>query len=149
MKIEGIVCGIKQDLLIRYEEQRLKPSKERSVPSDMHITINAANANFGTQVGTIENALNKIVNQGQTEMAIALRDLVNGVSRAELHEEQKKEVMEILAELASQAEKPPESRSKGVIRSLMERLPAAIGLAADLTTLWLAYGPVVGIEPTT
>jgi len=119
------------------------------VPSDMHITINAANVNFGTQVGTIENALNKIVNQGQTEMAIALRDLVNGVSRAELHEEQKKEVMEILAELASQAEKPPESRSKGVIRSLMERLPAAIGLAADLTTLWLAYGPVVGIEPTT
>jgi hypothetical protein len=110
----------------------------------MHITINAANVNFGTQVGTIEAALNKILNQGQNDVAIALRDLVNGVTRAnELHEEQKREILEILAELASQAEKQPESRSKGVIRSLMVRLPTAIGLVSDLTTLWLKYGPVL------
>ncbi len=143
-EIDAIVGKIRQDLLIRYQEQRLRPSRERSMPSDMHITINAGNVNFGTQVGTIEAALTKIVNQGQTDVAIALHDLADGVARTkELQEEQKKEIMEILAELASQAERQAQSRSKGVIRSLMGRLPLAIGLVADLTTLWQAYGPVL------
>jgi hypothetical protein len=143
--IEQIVGRIRQDLLIRYEEQRLKPPKEPLMSSDLHITINnAANVNFGTQVGTIQAAINNIQSRGQSDTAIALRDLVEGVSRAvELQQEQKMEILDILAELAIQAERQPDARSKGVVKSLMQHLPAMLGLAADLTTLWITYGPVL------
>src|SRR5262249_45574504 len=46
-EIEVVVSKIRRDLLIRYQEQRLAPPKESSVASEMRVTINAGNVNFG------------------------------------------------------------------------------------------------------
>jgi hypothetical protein len=98
----------------------------------------------GTQVGTIQAAINKINSQGQSDVASALRQLAEGVTKAnQLGEEQQKEILDVLAELASQAERSPEQRSMGVIRSTMAHLPSMLGLAGDLTTLWDKYGDVL------
>lgn len=60
-----------------------------------------------------------------------------------MQDQQKLEALQVLAEIAKQAEAAPKSRSMGSVRALIAGFPTIIGLAADVTTLWERYGPIV------
>jgi hypothetical protein len=81
-----------------------------------------------------------IAQQGQNEVAAAIKELSDAVVRSSaMQDVQKQEVLQVIADLAKQAETKPESRSKGTVKAIVAGLPALIGLAADVTTLWDKY----------
>ncbi len=62
---------------------------------------NAANINFGTQVGTINAAVEVISKQGDSRMADAIQQLSDAVSRSsELQDQQETEALQVIAEIA-------------------------------------------------
>jgi hypothetical protein len=140
-KILAEVC---RDVEIRFQRQLL-PTKKEPMANSIQVNIsNAANVNLGTQVGTINAALSVIGNNGNLDVANALRDLSEETIRSkELDEQRRQEILDVITELARQAEAEPKARSMGVVKSLLTNFPVMIGIAADLTTLWTTYGPVL------
>jgi hypothetical protein len=105
---------------------------------------NAANINLGSQVGTINAALNVISQQGQSEVASAIRELSNAVMcSTAIQDQQKQEALQVIADIVKQAETKPEARSNGTVKALIAGFPAIIGLAADVSTLWDNYAPII------
>ena len=119
-------------------------------PSSIHVHIensSVANLNLGSQVGTINTALEAISQQpgsSSQEMVLALKQLTEAaVPEKALRETEKQEIVQALSTLAEQAAKKPEERSKGPVRAIVLWLPTAIAAAADLTTLWAKFGPAI------
>jgi hypothetical protein len=113
----------------------------------LSVTIhNAANVNLGSQVGTINAALNVIAQQGQahSELAAAIKELSEAVMRSSaIQDPQKQEALQVIADIATQAETQPEARSKGTLKALIAGFPMVLGLAADVTTLWDKCSPII------
>jgi hypothetical protein len=111
----------------------------------VHLTVhNAANINLGSQVGTINAAVNIISKQGQSEVASAIKELSDAVVRSSaMQDRQKQEALQVIADIAKQAEAKPEARSNGILKALIAGFPAIIGLAADVTALWDQYAPMI------
>ena len=104
----------------------------------------ATNINLGSQVGTINAAANMISQQGKSEVATAIRELSEAVMRSsEIKDHQKQEALQVVADIAKLAQAKPEARSTGTVKALIAGFPAIIGLAADVTTLWDKYAPVI------
>jgi len=108
---------------------------------------NVANLNLGSQIGTINAALQSISGGGdaqQREFARALERLTQAIlSEASLQAAEKQEVVEALSTIAEQAAKKPEERSKGILKAAVAWLPTAISAAKNLTTLWDTFGPII------
>ncbi len=122
---------------------------QQKQPPVIHLHIensSVANLNLGNQVGTINAALEVISGQPgpSQEVAEALKQLTEAtVAEKALPDSEKQEVVQALSALAEQAAKKPEERSKGSLRAIVSWLPTAIAAAADLTTLWGKFGPVI------
>jgi hypothetical protein len=120
-------------------------------PPSIHLHIensSIANLNLGTQVGTINAALEVISGQPgpSQEVAQALKQLTEAtVAEKALPDLEKQEIVQALSTLAEQAAKKPEERSKGPLRAIVAWLPTAIAAAADLTTLWGKFGPAIKV----
>jgi hypothetical protein len=106
---------------------------------------NVANLNFGSQIGTINAALQHISegDQSQQEFAHALEEFTQAVVFAKLADDDKKEVVEALSTIAEQAAKKPEERSKGNLKAVVAWIPHAVSTAAHLTALWDKFGPII------
>lgn len=107
---------------------------------------NVANLNLGSQVGTINAALQSISagNAQQKELARALEQLTEAVlSEVALSAVLKQEIMDALSTIADEAAKKPEERKKGILRAAVSWLPTAISAANNLTTLWDHLGPII------
>jgi len=113
----------------------------------LHIqNSNIANLNLGSQLGTINAALESISGQGsaQQEFVQALKQLTEAVvSQKGLPDREKQEIVQALSTIAEQATKKPEERSKGTLKAVVSWLPTAIAAASDLTTLWGKFGPII------
>lgn len=124
--------------------------RQKQLPSiHLHIENSSiANLNLGTQVGTINAALEVISGQPgpSQEVAEALKQLTEAtVAEQALPDLEKQEIVQALSTLAEQAAKKPEERSKGPLRAIVGWLPTAIAAAADLTTLWGKFGPAIKV----
>ena len=118
--------------------------------SNIHLHIensSVANLNLGSQVGTINAALESIsAQQGASpqDLALALKQLTEAtVAHAALPPGEKQEIVQALSTLAEQATKKPEERSQGTLRAIISWIPTSIAAAGDLTTLWDKYGPAI------
>ncbi len=118
----------------------------RNAPT-IHIQdSNVANLNLGSQVGTINAALQSISggDDAEREFARALEQLTQAViSHATLPDAERQEVVQALSTIAEQAAKRPEERAKGTLKAVVAWLPTAISAASDLTTLWDKFGPII------
>ncbi len=140
-----------------YKAAQKSIAKQRSPVSSVHISGGtfhqssigigstvAANINLGSQVGTINAAANMISQQGENDVATAIRELSEAVVRSSaIKNHQKQEALQVIADIAKQAEAKPEARSSGTVKAMIAGFPAIIGLAADVTTLWDRYAPVI------
>jgi len=115
--------------------------------STIHIqNSNVANLNVGSQVGTINAAVQLMVGRGDAQqVARALEELTQAVlsSQATLPDVEKREIVEALTTIAEQAAKKPEERSKGTLRAVVAWLPTAISAASNLVSLWEKVGPTI------
>ena len=113
----------------------------------VHIqSSNVANLNLGSQVGTINAALQTISggDAQQKEFARALEQLTQAVlAEPALQSAEKQEVMDALSTIAEQAAKKPEARSKGMLKAAVAWLPTAVSAAKNLTELWGTLGPII------
>jgi hypothetical protein len=111
----------------------------------INLTVhNAANINFGSQQGAINATLSVISEQGHGEVATAIRELSEAVQRSSaINDHQKQEALEVIADLAKQAETKPEARSIVSVKAMIAYFPVAISLAADVTALWDKYAPII------
>jgi hypothetical protein len=119
-------------------------------PPNIHLHIeksSVANLNLGSQVGTINAALESIsAQQGASpqDLALALKQLAEAtVAHPALPPAEKQEIVQALSTLAEQATKKPEDRSKGTLRAVISWIPTSIAAAADLTSLWDKFGPAI------
>lgn len=144
-EMQIVESRVYRDLELRLLRQNTGLPKGEPMKDGVHLTVqNAANINFGSQVGTINAAVSVIAQQGQNEIAAAIKELSEAVVRSSaMQDVQKQEVLQAIADLAKQAEAKPESRSKGTVKAIVAGLPALIGLAADVTTLWDKYVPII------
>jgi hypothetical protein len=108
---------------------------------------NVANLNLGSQIGTINAAIQAISGGSdaqQREFVRALNQLTQAVlSEASLQAAQKQELVEALSTIAEQAAKKAEERSKGTLKGIVASLPTAISAAKNLADLWERLGPII------
>jgi hypothetical protein len=150
--IASVVGNAHRDLEIRLLEQDAFPEKAEAataaaVQQSIQVNIQnstVANLNLGSQLNTINAALETITKDDHSEIAAALKQITEAVvASAGLVDPAKKEAIDALSALVVQAEALPEDRSTGTVKALVTWLPSIIGTAADLTTLWDRVGPII------
>jgi hypothetical protein len=144
-EMQTVEARVYRDLELRLLRQDTGLPKGEAMKEDVHLTVqNAANINLGSQVGTINATVSMIAEQGQNEVAMAIKELSDAVVRSSAMQDiQKQEALQVITDLARQAEAKPELRSKGTVKAIVAGLPALIGLAADVTALWDKYVPLI------
>jgi hypothetical protein len=144
-EMETVISNGGRYLELRFQRQEAGLGKGEPMKDGINLTVhNAANINFGSQVGTINAAVGVISQQGQGEVATAIRELSEAIQRSSaIKDHQKQEALQAIAEIAKQAETKPEARSTGTLRALMVGFPSLIAFAADVTTLWDKFGPLI------
>jgi hypothetical protein len=148
MRMDGTAASIRRDLEIRIRRQQAFPKSEAmSADARINLTIqNAANVNLGSQVGTINAALNAITQRSpeHQDLATAIKELSEAVMRTTaIQDQRKQEVLQVITDIAVQAETKPEARSIGTLRALVAGFPVLVGVAADVTALWDKYSPLI------
>jgi hypothetical protein len=143
-EMQRVEARVYRDLELRFLRQNAGLPKGEPMKESIQLTVqNAANINFGSQVGTISSAVSVISQQGQNEVAAAIRELSEAVIRSSMQDIQKQEALQVIADLAKQAEEKPEARSMGSVKALIAGLPGMIGFAADVTVLWDKYAHII------
>jgi hypothetical protein len=147
-RMQSIVASINRDLEIRIRKQQAFPRKE-AMSEKEHVTVNiqnAANVNLGSQVGTINARLNAISDQseGHHEVATALKELSEAlIKNGQIGDSQKEEALQVISEIAKQAEARPEARSLGTLKAMVVGLHSAVSVSSDLAILWDRYAPAL------
>jgi len=96
------------------------------------------------QVGRIDIAMEKITNGGDQEVAKAIKALTEAIiDSKDATEELKNQIVEQLGFLADQATLSKEHRQTSVVSMVLNTLAGTIGIAADLTALWVQWGPIL------
>lgn len=150
-RMHAVTGRINRDLELRIRRQEAFAQKKGAVKEaespNINIAIhNAANVNLGTQVGTINAALNVVSERGESsqEVVKALKELIDAVVQTkQLQETEKQETLEVIEEITKQAQSKPESRSLGKIKALLGGLHTLVAASADLSALWAQFAPVV------
>jgi hypothetical protein len=144
---DSIVASVRRDLEIRLRRQEAGLRKDPQENPNVHISItNAANVNLGTQVGTINAALNTVADQSplHREFAQAIKQISGLIAHSPaIQETDKQQALQVISELVNQAGLKPEERSTGTVKALVTGFASMIGTAADVTTLWLAYSHLI------
>lgn len=147
---EVLVDGEPQVLRVLGSELQPIPELDEDLRGG-HPTIhihnsNVANLNLGSQVGTIHSNLQAISQGGaaQQEFARAIEQLTEAViTETGLQQDQKQEVVDVIATISDQAAKKPEQRSKGTLKAALAWFPTGISAASNLVSLWDKLGPII------
>lgn len=92
------------------------------------------------EVAKIEVSMNNIQNQDSSDFTAAIKELTEAfAANAELQDNKKEELLEILSYLSNQATLPEQQQQKTLIKRMLSRVPQIIATAADLTTLWVIH----------
>ncbi len=147
-RMDSIVASIRRDLEIRIRRQEALPEKKAmSEKQPIHVTIHsAANVNLGSQIGTINAVLTSISQKAGSDDEIvgALRQLTDAVEHnTQLQETEKRDTLEVVEEIAKQAQGKPEARSAGKLKALISGLPALLNASKELLELWDKLSPSI------
>ncbi len=111
------------------------------------VTINiqgstVAALNLGTVMGNIQAAVTSL-QQGDPEMATALRTLIEAVAAEESLGDRRRDVIESLGQVGEEAMKPEGQRRTGLVRALLGGVSAAIAHSAKVAQIWQGFGPAI------
>jgi hypothetical protein len=138
-----------------YAEAELPPPEHLQRPP-VHVhkgplnvsNIQVRDSNIGVlntgQLVMVGSRISVLAQRGETGLTAALTDLTRAViESSEVSAEQKNEIIELLSGIASEAVAPRERRRRTVLRSLIQSLATAIGVASGLITIWDKVRPMV------
>lgn len=93
----------------------------------------------------IDVSLAMVSEAGAEEVATALQRVTEAVIEAEddLNPGERAAVLDQLKELAAQASRPEEERSRGVVRALVSGLGSTLQAAGGLAGVWDTWGPAL------
>ena len=95
-------------------------------------------------VEKINVAMTNISGSGNPEFANALKELTESVlQHKDISEAQRQEIIENLAFISEQAERPGSKRKYGLLRSVLTGMKHTIGVASDLAQLWTKFEPIL------
>jgi hypothetical protein len=140
-RMDGVVASIRRDLEIKVRKQEAFPvaTPNTSDKTQINISIqNAANVNLGSQIGTINAALSVVSQQSNSQdVVVALKEMSEAILKnQQIQEDHKQEALQVIGEIAKQAETKPDSRNLGILKALVTGLHAIVGASNDLNTLW-------------
>jgi hypothetical protein len=98
--------------------------------------------NLGTVMGNIEATV-ATLQQGDPEMAAALRTLIEAVAADESLGGQRRDVIESLIQVGEEATKPEGQRRIGLVKTLLGGVAAVLSYAPKVAQIWQSFGPVV------
>ena len=102
-----------------------------------------ANLNLGSQVGTINAAIQSLETK-DVEVAKGLKQLTEAVlSQQQLSVSAKQEIVEVLSTIAESAAKAPDQRPTGPLKASLAYIPTLIGVSSQLVTLWDKLEPLI------
>lgn len=147
-RMQAVLGDARRELEIMVRRHEVLPKKtveEKATVVNISLqNSNIANLNLGSQVGTINAALEVISTAGSRELAQALKEFTEAVaSQQGLSDDQRREVIEALSTLAVEAPKKAEERSIGTLKAVMGYIPTAIASAKELAELWDKVGPTI------
>lgn len=110
--------------------------------------INVAESTIGAintgTIGNIDVGITMMQNQGQGDLAIAIKGLTEAILKSnELNESTKNEIAEQLEFLIAQVTAEPHNRSTAVVKSILAGIRDSISTAAGLLTLWERIEPLL------
>jgi hypothetical protein len=104
-------------------------------------TIGAINT--GT-IGTLDSSITVLRGSGQPGVAEAVKSLTEAIAaNAAVADEVRRELLELLSFVASEATAPEESRRSGAARRVLQDIANAITSVAGLASLWKQFEPVL------
>lgn len=116
--------------------------------TSIHITSsNVGMLNTGqiSSVNSISVNISQLTNDGQAEVAAALKHVTEFVTQNEaIASVQREEVLELLADLSEQATLPPEKRIKtSSLRTIVNGIVAGLTVAGSSAEIWSTWGPTI------
>ncbi|MFH0852463.1 MAG: hypothetical protein V1845_02585 [bacterium] len=144
-----------EDSILDYVEMTtgvpLRPSKPTPVMHQGNLTVNNLKidrsnigvVNTGT-VNDINASITFIENTGNIKLANGLKNISEKIIESpNLEKLQKAEVLEQLSFIGNEIRVVPEKRNNSVIKSILKSISNILSISSDLTTLWLAFYPLV------
>jgi hypothetical protein len=134
----SIKAKLKAELEALRLESRLGLHKEPAPVVSFNISHSTiANLNLGTVVGDLQSSIQNLTGQGQPELAVTVQRLTEAIAVSqELQDAQRKELLEHLSLVATEAAHPPESRKMGPLKSSIAVLQTTLSTATQLAGLW-------------
>lgn len=105
----------------------------------IHVAGDVGAINTGTIFGSIQGKVEKLREMHQEELANAIGRLAEAIEKSTIGEDVKRDQMEGIEFLATQAELPPERRNRGVIKAV----ETTLSTATNIVTIWQQIGPIV------
>jgi len=101
--------------------------------SNSHI----ASLNLGSVVGDLNGSIQNFATAGHSDLAEAIRRLGEAIgSSIELNDMSRKDLLEHLALVSSEAARSPDARKPGPFKTLTAAMKAGVGFSTQLLTLW-------------
>ncbi len=104
---------------------------------------NVAGLNLGSVMGNIQAFVVSLQNEGNPDLARALKQLIEAVAATEALGAERTEVIESLTTIGEHAVLPQSQRRPGLVRTLMNSLGATLAHVANLAQIWSAVGPMI------
>lgn len=104
---------------------------------------NVAALNLGNVMGNIQAFVVSLQNEGNPDLARALKTLIEGVAATEELGAQRTELIEYLTTIGEQAALQQTQRRPGVVKTLMNSLGSALMHAANLAQIWQTVAPMI------
>ena len=112
------------------------------------VVLNISNStvsglNLGTVVGDMNATLTTLEEQGNSELAQALRAVSEAIASDEQLGTERRELLENISLLGEEGELPAGQRRTGVVRAAYRYLGEAIAIAGHSAAVWATWGPQI------
>jgi hypothetical protein len=112
--------------------------------SNIHVSNSVVGSINTGSIGVIDQSISALMQVGEPATADALRALSEAILKsADLTANQKKDLMESLSVVSTEAVTPPAKRRNAVARALIEHCSKVAGLANDITDVCQKWWPVL------
>lgn len=101
--------------------------------------------NLGQVQGNIEASVQVLSQRSphERDVADAIRQLAESISGSGLAVQEKKEALEVVNSIATEAQKSTETRSVGMLKAALSTLPSMIATAKTTVELWDKISPLI------
>lgn len=136
------------DLNAEDEKRRMIDAiNESSLDTRGTTTINVKDSTVGFinagVASNIDASVKTLVQRGSIDVAEAISQFRQAIQGSSLEKKQADEALEVLSAIASEAEKPAESRRSGVTKALLNQFETIVKLSDGAGKMWDQWGPVL------